>query len=66
LGIVAVAGFVGHNGALPGYSSITMYVPEADATVVVVLTKSTLDGGAADALFFDIVGLLFPDRLARH
>ena len=41
-----------------------MYLPEADA--IVLVNKSTLQGGAADTLFFDIVGLLFPERLARH
>jgi len=66
LGIVSLVGFLGHNGAIPGYGSIAMYLPEADATVVVLVNKSTLEGGAADTLVFDIVGLLFPERLARH
>ena len=62
LGIMSLAGFVGHNGGMPGYSSIVMYLPEADATIVVLVNKSTLDGGAADFLFYDLGALLFPER----
>jgi D-alanyl-D-alanine carboxypeptidase len=62
LGILSMAGFLGHNGGIPGYSSIAMYLPEADTTIVVLVNKSTLDGGPADVLFYDIAGLLFPER----
>ena len=45
LGILSLAGFLGHNGGIPGYSSMAMYLPEADATIVVLVNQSTLDGG---------------------
>jgi D-alanyl-D-alanine carboxypeptidase len=62
LGILSLAGFLGHNGGIPGYSSIAVYLPEADATMVILVNKSTLEGGPADFLFYEIAGLLFPER----
>ena len=62
LGILSLAGFVGHNGGLPGYSSIAMYLPQAEATIIVLVNQCTLDGGPADFLFYDIAGLLFPEQ----
>ena len=40
--------------------------PAPHASVVVLVNKSTLEGGAADMLFFDIAGLLFPERCAAQ
>ncbi|BFV60955.1 serine hydrolase domain-containing protein [Kitasatospora sp. CMC57] len=37
LGLFRTHGWVGHNGSLPGYESVTMYLPEQDATMVVLL-----------------------------
>ncbi|WOP39230.1 serine hydrolase domain-containing protein [Streptomyces sp. Li-HN-5-13] len=37
LGIFDVHGWVGHNGSLPGYESLTVYYPPARATLVVLL-----------------------------
>ncbi|MFI5799740.1 serine hydrolase domain-containing protein [Streptomyces sp. NPDC051677] len=37
LGIFNVQGWIGHNGSLPGYESLTIYLPSAQATLVVVL-----------------------------
>lgn len=37
LGIFNVQGWIGHNGSLPGYESLTIYLPSAQATVVVML-----------------------------
>jgi D-alanyl-D-alanine carboxypeptidase len=62
LGILSLAGFLGHNGGIPGYSSIAVYLPEVDATIIVLVNASTLDGGPADFLFYEIGGLLFPER----
>jgi D-alanyl-D-alanine carboxypeptidase len=65
LGILRMAGFVGHNGGLPGYSSIAMHLLEDDTTIVILVNQSTLDGGPADRLFYAIAGLLFPDRFLK-
>ncbi len=37
LGIFDVQGWIGHNGSLPGYQSLTIYLPEQQATLVVLL-----------------------------
>ncbi|WP_329222727.1 beta-lactamase family protein [Streptomyces sp. NBC_01485] len=37
LGIFNVQGWIGHNGSLPGYESLTIYLPSARATLVVLL-----------------------------
>jgi D-alanyl-D-alanine carboxypeptidase len=37
LGILSLAGFLGHNGGIPGYSTIAMYLAEADATIVILV-----------------------------
>jgi D-alanyl-D-alanine carboxypeptidase len=63
LGVLSLAGFIGHNGGVPGYSSIAMHLPEANATVVVLVNQSGLEGGPADAIAWDAVRLLFPGRV---
>jgi D-alanyl-D-alanine carboxypeptidase len=63
LGVSSIAGFVGHNGGIPGYSSIAMHLTEANATIVVLVNQSGLEGGAADAIAWDAVRLLFPGRV---
>ncbi|MGY5049684.1 serine hydrolase domain-containing protein [Streptomyces sp. 900105755] len=37
LGIFDVRGWIGHNGSLPGYESLTVYLPSTRTTVVVLL-----------------------------
>ncbi|MEU6557577.1 serine hydrolase domain-containing protein [Streptomyces sp. NPDC046915] len=37
LGIFDVQGWIGHNGSLPGYESLTVHLPSARATLVVLL-----------------------------
>jgi D-alanyl-D-alanine carboxypeptidase len=52
LGIFDVQGWIGHNGSLPGYESLTIYLPEAKATLVVLLNTDVLhDGNEPSTLF---------------
>jgi D-alanyl-D-alanine carboxypeptidase len=37
LGIFDAEGWIGHNGSLPGYQSLTLYLPEHHLTLVVLL-----------------------------
>lgn len=37
LGLFKINGWVGHNGALPGYQSVTMYLPSKRATMVILI-----------------------------
>ncbi|MEV7282534.1 serine hydrolase domain-containing protein [Streptomyces sp. NPDC093111] len=42
LGIFKVEGWTGHNGSLPGYESLTLYLPQEQATLVVLLNTDIL------------------------
>ncbi|MCB5182937.1 serine hydrolase domain-containing protein [Streptomyces antimicrobicus] len=42
LGIFDIQGWIGHNGSLPGYETLTIYLPGPDATVVVMLNTDIL------------------------
>ncbi|MFJ8077139.1 serine hydrolase domain-containing protein [Streptomyces sp. NPDC096176] len=42
LGIFNVQGWIGHNGSLPGYETLTIYLPEPQATLVVLLNTDIL------------------------
>jgi D-alanyl-D-alanine carboxypeptidase len=37
LGIFDVDGWIGHNGSLPGYQTLALYLPQQDLTLVVLL-----------------------------
>ncbi len=39
LGIFNIGGWIGHNGSLPGYESLTIYLPEECATLVLLLNS---------------------------
>ncbi|WP_329196237.1 MULTISPECIES: serine hydrolase domain-containing protein [unclassified Streptomyces] len=52
LGIFNVEGWIGHNGSLPGYESLTVYLPGPQATLVVLLnTDITYQGSEPSTLF---------------
>ncbi|MFJ9821270.1 serine hydrolase domain-containing protein [Streptomyces sp. NPDC101151] len=56
LGIFNVQGWIGHNGSLPGYESLTVYLPSARATLVVLLnTDIDHDGQEPSTLFGEAV-----------
>ncbi|MGW5850903.1 serine hydrolase domain-containing protein [Streptomyces sp. NPDC055254] len=56
LGIFDVQGWIGHNGSLPGYETLTVYLPEAQATMVVLLnTDVQTDGQEPSTLFGEAV-----------
>ena len=37
LGIFNLAGWIGHNGSLPGYQSVVVYLPEQNRTLVILI-----------------------------
>ncbi|MEU6508472.1 serine hydrolase domain-containing protein [Streptomyces sp. NPDC046942] len=41
LGIFDVQGWIGHNGSLPGYESLTVHLPSTRTTLVVLLNTDT-------------------------
>ncbi|MBG0856316.1 beta-lactamase family protein [Streptomyces spinoverrucosus] len=52
LGIFNVQGWIGHNGSLPGYESLTVYLPSARATLVVVLNTDIGQGDTEPSTLF--------------
>ncbi|MEU5919714.1 serine hydrolase [Streptomyces sp. NPDC047141] len=65
LGIFDVQGWIGHNGSLPGYESLTIYLPEAKATLVVLLNTDVLhDDDEPSTLFGQaITRVVTPDHV---
>ncbi|MEU4091253.1 serine hydrolase domain-containing protein [Streptomyces sp. NPDC026673] len=52
LGLFDNHGWIGHNGSLPGYQSATVYLPDAKATMVVLLNTDTAVGGNEPSSLF--------------
>ncbi|MET8453898.1 serine hydrolase domain-containing protein [Streptomyces sp. NPDC005209] len=65
LGIFNVQGWIGHNGSLPGYESLTIYLPSARATLVVLLnTDISHKGQEPSTLLGDaITSIVSPDHV---
>ncbi|MCX4692543.1 serine hydrolase [Streptomyces sp. NBC_01408] len=67
LGIFDVDGWIGHNGSLPGYQSLTVYLPGPQATMVVLLnTDIAYEGSEPSSLFGEaITKIVTPDNVFR-
>lgn len=52
LGIFDVQGWIGHNGSLPGYESLTIYLPKSQATIVVLLNTDISYKGSEPSTVF--------------
>ncbi|MFD9000322.1 serine hydrolase domain-containing protein [Streptomyces sp. NPDC059582] len=65
LGIFNVDGWIGHNGSLPGYESLTVYLPSAQTTLVVLLnTDIDHKGTEPSTLLGDaITKIVSPDHV---
>lgn len=63
LGINDVFGLIGHTGGILGYSTFVFYLPDEDATIVLLANRSETQSSPATGIFLDIVRLLFPGRL---
>jgi D-alanyl-D-alanine carboxypeptidase len=45
LGILETGGWIGHNGSIPGYESVTVYLPSRKATLVLMLNTDVFSRG---------------------
>ncbi|PYC87633.1 serine hydrolase [Streptomyces tateyamensis] len=45
LGIIDTNGWIGHNGSIPGYETVTVYLPAQQATMVVMINTDSSSGG---------------------
>jgi D-alanyl-D-alanine carboxypeptidase len=62
LGILDVNGFLGHDGAIYGFSTAMFHLPEKDATIVVIGNQSTNFTTPSLQAFLRIAQALFPSR----
>ncbi|MET7287168.1 serine hydrolase domain-containing protein [Streptomyces sp. NPDC005573] len=65
LGIFDVHGWIGHNGSLPGYESLTVYLPSARATMVVLLNTDISHAGQEPSTLLGkaVTGIVSPDHV---
>lgn len=56
LGVFDVQGWIGHNGSLPGYQDLVVYLPGPQATLVVMLnTDIAHEGNEPSTLFGEAI-----------
>jgi D-alanyl-D-alanine carboxypeptidase len=63
LGILKVGTFLGHNGAILGYTSVMLRDPNADATLVSVGNSSTNFSGQTTEIVLQMIEKVYPDAL---
>lgn len=63
LGVMKLAGFVGHGGSIFGYGVFAGYLPEEDATAVVLTNSGSTTAENALGLFAVLARPLFPSRI---
>ncbi|MEU5216940.1 serine hydrolase domain-containing protein [Streptomyces sp. NPDC020807] len=65
LGLFNIQGWIGHNGSLPGYQSLTVYLPESEATLVVLLNSDVTKDGTAPSTLLGraITEIVTPDHV---
>jgi len=65
LGIFNLAGWIGHNGSLPGYQSVVVYLPEQKRTMVILInTDISYQGNEpSTTLATAITSVVSPDHV---
>ena len=68
LGIGYDNGWLGHGGTFPGYNTTVFYLPEMDATIIVMTnTETRVDReGPAAAVFKALARIVTPGNVPRH
>ena len=56
-------GWIGHNGDIPGYATVTVYLPERDATLVVMVNSDAPEPHSAGQLATIVTELATPDNV---
>lgn len=56
-------GWLGHNGDIPGYATVVVYLPERDATLVVFVNSDIPQPHSAGQIAYDITKMVTPDHL---
>jgi D-alanyl-D-alanine carboxypeptidase len=63
LGITQLGDWIGHDGSIFGYSNMVFYLPSEQAAVVVMNNAADEIAVPSQALWGDVVKLLYPDSL---
>lgn len=58
-------GWIGHNGDIPGYATVTVYLPERDATLVVLVNSDVPEPHSAGQLATAVTEIATPDNVYR-
>lgn len=58
-------GWIGHNGDIPGYTTVVAYLPERDATLVVMTNSDQPPDHAAGQLATVVTEIATPERVYR-
>lgn len=68
IGIFTVAGWVGHNGSVPGYQTVAVHLPRREITLVVMINTDIAVPGRADpseVLTTAITSVLTPENVYK-
>ncbi|MDQ6774436.1 MAG: beta-lactamase family protein [Candidatus Dormibacteraeota bacterium] len=65
LGITQIGDWLGHDGAIFGYSDMVFYLPSQDASLVVMVNKATTTGVLSINIWIALVKYLYPNSLPR-
>lgn len=68
MGVFTVAGWIGHNGSVPGYQTVAIYLPERETTLVVMINTDIAAPGGGDpstALATAITSVITPDNVYK-
>ena len=63
LGILGLNEFLGHDGAILGFSSVVMRRPETDTTIVMVANESTNSTTPTLTAALAVIAALYPDQV---
>ncbi|MFG2598224.1 serine hydrolase domain-containing protein [Streptomyces sp. NPDC048462] len=65
LGIFETNGWIGHNGSIPGYETVTVYLPPQRATLVIMINTDSQRNGQepSTVLARAITGIVTPDNV---
>jgi D-alanyl-D-alanine carboxypeptidase len=65
LGIIDKTGWVGHEGSIPGYTTMSYYLPSEDATMIVLVNTDVKTDGKSPALalFRDLAAIVTPGNI---
>ncbi|MEU0582876.1 serine hydrolase domain-containing protein [Streptomyces sp. NPDC006132] len=65
LGILETNGWIGHNGSIPGYETVTVYLPSQKATLVIMLNTDVMSEGQEPSTLLAraVTAIVTPDNV---